>query len=89
MTEGGEKAKFSAEGLGLLVTLVTANIRSLQFCASKIAALESLTKVAAYVSNEIILDRILPYVVRAAGTLGRFYIDLKYMARFSLLPSRW
>ncbi len=59
----GDEPKFTPEGLGLLVTLVTSNIRSLQFSASKLAALESLTKMAAHISNDIILDRILPYVV--------------------------
>ncbi len=55
---------FSSEGVCLLVTLVTANIRVLKFTASKIAGLEILTKMAEQVNNETILDRILPYVVR-------------------------
>jgi phosphoinositide-3-kinase regulatory subunit 4 len=56
---------FDSHGLGLLVTLVTANIRSLRFCDPKMAALDVLAKMAAHVTNETVLDRILPFVVSA------------------------
>ncbi len=67
MTEG-DGSKFSKDGLGLIVSLVTSNIRSLQFCASKVAALETLTQIAGHVSSETILDRILPFVVSGICT---------------------
>ncbi len=56
--------KFDPRGLELLVTLVTSNVRSLKFMASKLNALNCLGELAQHVSNETILDRILPYVVR-------------------------
>lgn len=54
---------FDGHGLTLLVTLVTANIRSLRFSDSKLQALSILTKMSQHVANDILLDRVLPYVV--------------------------
>ncbi len=80
----GEEPKFTCEGLGLIVTLVTSNIRSLRFCDSKVAALECLSAAAGYVSSETILDKILPYVVRENALL-----DSKSEVKNTILFERW
>ena len=54
---------FDSEGLVLITSLVTSNIRSLKFCGSKIKALEILSSLAHNVADEIVLDRIIPYIM--------------------------
>lgn len=54
---------FDEQGLTLICTLVTSNVRSLKFCGAKIKAMDILGKLAEHVSSETILDRILPYVI--------------------------
>lgn len=55
---------FDAQGLILICGLVTANVRSLKFAEAKVKATEILSKLAQKMnSSEIILDRILPYVM--------------------------
>ena len=58
---------FDSDGLGLIVTLVTSNMRSLRFCASKLGALEALAKIAPHVASETVLDRILPHIVSSGS----------------------
>ena len=65
----GDSASFDGAGLSLIVALVTANIRSLRFVSSKMGALRILSRLAEHVSDETILDRILPYVVRAVDLM--------------------
>ncbi len=48
--------------------LVTSNIRNLKFCDAKVKAMEILGKLAAHATSEIILDRIVPYVVSRVCT---------------------
>ena len=60
---GEEDSDFDSEGLVLITSLVTSNIRSLKFCGSKIKALEILSSLAHNVADEIILDRIIPYIM--------------------------
>ena len=56
--------EFDSEGLVLLSSLVTSNIRALKFCGSKIKSTEILSSLACYMnSDEIVLDRMLPYVI--------------------------
>ena len=50
-------------GLSLIVSLVTANCRSLKFTKSKLKALECLGEMSEKSNSETILDRILPFVV--------------------------
>jgi phosphoinositide-3-kinase regulatory subunit 4 len=40
----------------------------LQFCNAKLMALELMTELAQYVTSDIILDRILPYLVSQSLT---------------------
>ena len=54
---------FDSEGLVLITTLVTTNVRALKSCGSKIKALEILSDLAEYLADEIILDRIIPYII--------------------------
>ena len=55
---------FDVQGLTLICGLVTSHIRSLKFCGAKIKATEILSKLAARIqSSELILDRILPFVM--------------------------
>ena len=54
---------FDSHGLGLVVTLITANMSSLKFTGSKLEALVALVKILPFVQDETILDRILPYIV--------------------------
>ncbi|XP_026750400.2 phosphoinositide 3-kinase regulatory subunit 4 isoform X2 [Galleria mellonella] len=75
----GDTAQDS-EGLILITSLVTSCIRGLHHCTSKLYALEILQLLCENSSSEIILDRILPYIihlshdkaarVRAAGVCG-------------------
>ena len=59
-----ENNEVDVEGLTLICGLVTANIRSLKFAGAKVKATEILSKLAKKLSSEVILDRILPFVVR-------------------------
>ena len=55
---------FDAQGLILINSLVSANIRPLKFCSAKVEAMEMLGRIAEYLSSEILLDRVVPYMVR-------------------------
>ena len=50
-------------GLTIICGLVTSHVRSLKFCGAKVKATEILTRLAKKVASEIIMDRILPFVV--------------------------
>ncbi|XP_063233284.1 phosphoinositide 3-kinase regulatory subunit 4 isoform X2 [Bacillus rossius redtenbacheri] len=51
-----------AEGLVIITSLVTSCIRGLRHCNSKFHCLDILLELAGHVSDETILDRILPYI---------------------------
>lgn len=51
------------EGLVIITQLITSCIRGLHHTQSKLQSLEILLEVAENISDEIILDRILPYIV--------------------------
>lgn len=57
-----EKPERNCETLIIISSLITSSLRALHFTSSKLDALELLGKVAEYVPDEIILDRILPYI---------------------------
>ncbi|KAK3857919.1 hypothetical protein Pcinc_035857 [Petrolisthes cinctipes] len=57
-----EKPDKKCEALIIIASLITSSARALFFTSSKLDALELLGKVSEYVPDEIILDRILPYV---------------------------
>ncbi|GFQ80252.1 phosphoinositide 3-kinase regulatory subunit 4 [Trichonephila clavata] len=57
------KENVVSEGLVLIVPLVTSLLRALKHCSAKLNALEVLKTMANYLSPEIILDRLLPYLV--------------------------
>ena len=59
-----ENNEVDVEGLTLICGLVTANIRSLKFAGAKVKGTEILSKLAKQLPSEVILDRILPFVVR-------------------------
>ena len=58
-----EDTDFDSEGLVLITSLVTSNVRALKFCGSKIKALEILSRLAQCLADEIILDRIIPFII--------------------------
>lgn len=49
--------------LVIIVSLLTSCIRSCKYCVSKLTVLELLLKIARHVSDEIILERLLPYML--------------------------
>ena len=58
-----ENTDFDSNGLVIITSLVTSSMRALKFCGSKIKALEILSRLAQFLADEIILDRIVPYVI--------------------------
>ncbi|KRT79355.1 HEAT domain-containing protein [Oryctes borbonicus] len=55
-----------SDGLVIIVSLVTSCIRGLHDCSSKLHSLEILLKLARQANEEIILDRILPFILYLA-----------------------
>ncbi len=58
-----DSEEFDVHGLTLICGVVTAHLRSLKFCGAKVKATEILKILADKVSSDIILDRILPFVI--------------------------
>lgn len=58
-----EDNDFDDQGLVLLSSLVTSNMRSLTSSNSKLRALEILKLFSEFLPSEVILDRILPFIV--------------------------
>lgn len=54
-------------GLIILVSVITSCLQTLQFCDSKLAALELILHLATRLSGEILLDRITPYLLHFAN----------------------
>lgn len=61
--KGGEETS-DEDGLILITTAVTANARGLNHCSSKLDCLAVLREIAEHTTSVIILDRILPTIVR-------------------------
>lgn len=78
--ESEKSVSASTEILGLVIVtqLVTSCIRGLHHSQSKLQSLEILLELAENVSDETILDRILPYIVSNAVTYG-----CKFFSKFS------
>ena len=57
------KENVVSEGLVLIVPLLTSHLRAMIHCLPKLNALEVLRTIANYLSPDIILDRLLPYLV--------------------------
>ncbi|XP_071952939.1 phosphoinositide 3-kinase regulatory subunit 4-like [Antedon mediterranea] len=53
----------SKKGLVIVLSLLTSSLRTLQFCISKLAGLEMLYAIAQHLSNEVILDRVIPNIL--------------------------
>ncbi|XP_033097119.1 phosphoinositide 3-kinase regulatory subunit 4-like [Anneissia japonica] len=53
----------SKKGLVIVLSLLTSCLRTLKFCISKLAALDMLFTIAQHLSNEVILDRVIPYIL--------------------------
>lgn len=51
------------DSLVIVVSLVTSCLRALKHCSAKLQALDVLAEMAPYLAPEIILDRLLPYMV--------------------------
>ncbi|XP_022257912.1 phosphoinositide 3-kinase regulatory subunit 4-like, partial [Limulus polyphemus] len=51
------------DGLVIIVSLVTSCLRALKHCTAKLHALEVLRQMAELLSSEVILDRLLPYML--------------------------
>ena len=58
-----ENDEFDVQGLTIICGLVTSHVRSLKFTGAKIKATEILSRLATKMASEIIMDRILPFVV--------------------------
>lgn len=57
------KENVVSEGLVLIVPLLTTLLRGLKHCSPKLKVLELMRTIANYLSPDIILDRLLPYLV--------------------------
>ncbi|XP_074653856.1 phosphoinositide 3-kinase regulatory subunit 4-like [Tubulanus polymorphus] len=51
------------QSLVLIISLITSNLRSLQYCATKLTALELLLQLAKYLTADMILDRLIPFML--------------------------
>lgn len=58
-----DKGNENTDGLVLMTAMVTSGIRGILRCNSKLHSLEILLKLAQRTSSEVILDRILPYIL--------------------------
>ncbi|XP_058127608.1 phosphoinositide 3-kinase regulatory subunit 4 [Anopheles ziemanni] len=65
-TASGASCELDDDGLILITGVVTACIRGLSFCKSKLLAMEILQALAENTTSETILDRILPYILHLA-----------------------
>ena len=69
---------FDPQGLILINSLVSANLRPLKFGSSKVAAVEMLGRMSEHLSSEILLDRVIPYMVRFyLSTIYSKFVDEK------------
>ncbi|KAF6214508.1 hypothetical protein GE061_009251 [Apolygus lucorum] len=59
----GRDDKNGCEALVLITSLITSCIRGLHFSNSKIQCLELLAELSTHTSSELVLDRILPYIM--------------------------
>ncbi|XP_064641912.1 phosphoinositide 3-kinase regulatory subunit 4-like isoform X2 [Lineus longissimus] len=50
-------------GLVLIISLITSSLRSLRYCHTKLVGLELLLQLTNYVTSEIILDRLIPFML--------------------------
>ncbi|XP_071037345.1 phosphoinositide 3-kinase regulatory subunit 4 isoform X3 [Parasteatoda tepidariorum] len=60
------KENVISEGLVIVVSLLTSLLRALKHCSAKLNALDVLKIMACYLSPDVILDRLLPYLVYLA-----------------------
>uniref|UniRef100_A0A0K2UE94 Protein kinase domain-containing protein n=1 Tax=Lepeophtheirus salmonis TaxID=72036 RepID=A0A0K2UE94_LEPSM len=75
---------FDGEGLILITSLVTSNMRSLGFADSKLLALSILVKLATHLPEDIVLDRVIPYII---DSLTDFSSSVRISAIDSLTKS--
>eukprot|EP00058_Branchiostoma_floridae_P025412 XP_002610902.1 hypothetical protein BRAFLDRAFT_115340 [Branchiostoma floridae] len=59
----GSEVISDTAGLVVIISLITSTVRSLKFCVSKLMALELLLSMAEHVPSDIILDRLIPYML--------------------------
>lgn len=57
-------------GLIIITTVVTSCIRGLRYCITKLRCLEILQQLSMHTTSEIVLDRILPYILHLAMDLS-------------------
>ncbi|XP_006815104.1 phosphoinositide 3-kinase regulatory subunit 4-like [Saccoglossus kowalevskii] len=50
-------------GLVIVISMITSCLRSLKFCIAKLSALELMSTLAKHVTSEIVLDRLIPYMI--------------------------
>ncbi|XP_077998060.1 phosphoinositide 3-kinase regulatory subunit 4-like [Glandiceps talaboti] len=50
-------------GLVIVISLITSSLRSLKFCIAKLAALDLMFTLAKFVPAEVVLDRLIPYMI--------------------------
>ncbi|XP_032813676.2 phosphoinositide 3-kinase regulatory subunit 4 [Petromyzon marinus] len=62
-----EEKEGADSGLVIIVSLVTSCLQNLRHCPAKLAALELTGQLARRLSAEVILDRLVPYVLHLAG----------------------
>ncbi|XP_064461325.1 phosphoinositide 3-kinase regulatory subunit 4-like [Ornithodoros turicata] len=59
----GTRPAVSSDGLLIVVALLTSCLRALKHCSAKLQALELIQELTPYLSCDIILDRLLPYML--------------------------
>lgn len=59
-----------SDGLVLITSLVTSCVRGLRHCTAKLHCLEILQALCEYCTSEVVLDRILPYIVSSVYMLN-------------------
>ncbi|XP_033636552.1 phosphoinositide 3-kinase regulatory subunit 4-like [Asterias rubens] len=61
--EDGDQCKDTNNGLVIVLSLVTSCLRTLKFCINKLSGLEILLMIAHHIPDDLILDRIIPYML--------------------------
>lgn len=59
----GKDCNETNEGIIIIVSLITSCLRGLKHCTAKLNSLEIIHNISSYLSPEIILDRLLPYMI--------------------------
>ena len=70
--------------LVLVISVVTSSLRSLHYCSSKLTALEIMASLSAYVTADIILDRLLPFMLYLVNDQVRLLVSMATWATIGI-----